>query len=159
MVKSMQFERIETIFVLCRCADRKHKVSKDKWGEIKVFVASMHRASTEGEVSVLWEVLKASLADNPLALHYFDTCWWSVRQKWCKCFWPRLDEYDTATNNHIERYHKALKEDHLKNKLNKRLDVLIDVLRGGVTQWFKTVRANCRIDLIITRHHCIHLCG
>jgi hypothetical protein len=89
--------------------------------------------------------------------------WWPLRDKWCRAYWGRVDAWDTADNCGIERcvrtntdtprlphthaithharraprYHGDLKRRFLKNKHNKRVDVLIVLLRGKVSRWYK----------------------
>jgi hypothetical protein len=89
-------------------------------------MGAIHHAASVHEMEVLWCLLVESLtvAGAHHVLTYLTNNWWAIRDKWCVCYFPRLDAYITGTNNIIERYHKAIKEMFLKGKRNKRLDTV-----------------------------------
>ncbi len=70
--------------------------------------------------------------------NYINRYYFAKFPSWSKAyrstFHGRID-----TNNYIERWHKQLKYNFLKNKPNRRLDRLIYILTNGVTAWYRQV--------------------
>jgi hypothetical protein len=72
----------------------------------------MHTVAHREVTAVMIQLLEGSLVNSARQgghsssklVYYLRQQWWPIKDKWCKCFWPRLDEFDTHTNNVIERY-------------------------------------------------------
>jgi hypothetical protein len=109
--------------------------------KVKSFFSLIHYEEKEATVELLMTLLMRELelrcGTSHKLIGYLRTEWWPLVKMWSKAFRPRLDEFDTDTNNCIENYHGRLKDIFLGGTHNKRVDTLVEILRGRVSRWYR----------------------
>jgi hypothetical protein len=109
----------------------KHGVPEDIRDQVLSSISLLHYAETpevfEERAAVFLNWLQGR---HPGLFKYFKEEWFcdGFRTMWSRCFISMTGDTIAFTNNFIEAWHKLLKTKGFKNKRNRRLDVLFDVL-------------------------------